>query len=71
MKEYELRIENSYGNHRVAGFEELDILIKFTKDNPTKKGFHYYVVIIKTEQARYDLSMITRILEAGNRHLLL
>ncbi|MCK5012825.1 MAG: hypothetical protein KAS66_03315 [Candidatus Omnitrophica bacterium] len=70
MKEYELRVENSYGNHRIAGFEDLDILMKFTKDNPAKKGFHYYVVITETKQARYNINMITQILEAGNRHLL-
>ncbi|MCK5015174.1 MAG: hypothetical protein KAS66_15295 [Candidatus Omnitrophica bacterium] len=70
MEKYELRKENSYGNQKIAVFEELDVLIKHTVDNPLKKGFRYYVIIIKTEEIRHDLSMIIKILEAGNRHLL-
>lgn len=70
MKEFELRIENSYGNSRIAGFEDLDILIKFTEDNPPKKKHRYYIVIIKTEEVRHELDMIIKTLEAGNRHLL-
>lgn len=70
MKEYELRKENAYGNQRVAVFEDLDVLIKHTTDNPLKEGFRYYIVVIKTEEIRYDLDMLFRILEAGNRRLL-
>ena len=58
MIDYELHAENAYGNDIEAIFRELDKLLKYVEDNPSKPKHKYFVIVVETTRIRRNINLL-------------
>lgn len=61
MKQFELFVENPYGNKLIAIFMNKQDLIEFTKAVPTPAQYHYFVMEKETSEQRISFETFVNI----------